>query len=118
MAEQAQKGAVVCFLRGALTDELAQALLLHWSLVRPLTCLVNDPTRLFASAALLRQLKERGVSLAVAQPIRVLVVTLSPFAPSTPLSTEQLAEEIQARCPRHPALLDVVSGLFRPASGN
>jgi hypothetical protein len=118
MAEQAQKGAVACFLRGAFTDEVAQALLQHWSLARPLVCIVNDPTRLFAAAALLRQLAERGVALAVAQPIHVLAVTLSPFALDTPLSTEQLAEEIESLCPRHPALLDVVSGLFRPASGN
>lgn len=118
VAEQGRKGAVACFLRGAFTDEVAQALLQQWSLVRPLTCLINDPTRLFASAALLRQLKEREVSLAVAQPIQILAVTLSPFAPGTPLSTEQLAEKIQTLCPRHPALLDVVSGLFRPASGN
>jgi hypothetical protein len=118
IAGQAQEGAQTCFLRGAFTDELAWALLRRWSSCWPLVCVLPDATRLFAAVALLRQLAERGVSLVVVQPTRVLAVTLSPFAPGTHLPTRQLAQAIQALCSRHPPLLDVVSGLFLPAAEN
>ncbi len=118
MAGQAQEEASACFLRGAFTDELAWAMLRCWSARLPLVCVLPDATRLFASVGLLRRLAERGVTLVVAEPVRVLAVTLSPFAPGASLSTEQLARAIQVLCPRHPPLLDVVSGLFLPAMQN
>jgi hypothetical protein len=111
----AQPGAIF-FLRGALTGELACALLEllpsskqndHAELV------VEDATKLFCHATALQRLAQSRLHVRVASPIRLLAITISPFTPEYSCSTEQLMEELLKLLPKsgRPPIIDVVSGL-------
>ena len=106
----------VYVLRGALTEELARALLAQLSRqssFRAGELFIEDATRIFCHSVVLKRLAERGLDVRVMNPIHILAMTINPYTPEyvcTPqLLLDTLIEELP---PLHAPIIDVVSGLF------
>jgi len=107
-------------LRGALSEELAQALLAElpktFSSEHKGELVVENATKIFCHSVVLQRLSERGLDIRVANPIRILALTTNPYTPEYPCSSQQLldvlAKELPSSCP---PMFDVISGY---ASGN
>lgn len=117
MTRQLATGSQAFFLRGALTAELAQALLAQRAIQIPkqeVELIVHDATRLFCHTATLQRLAARGLHVRVAQMARVLAITVNPYTPAYVCSSAQLFDVLTKVLPaQHPPLFDVVSGLYR-----
>lgn len=102
-------------LHGALTEELSRALLVK--LPKKLSphqggeLIVEDATRIFCHSLVLERLSERGLDIRVANPIRILVLTINPYTPEYVCSSRHLLDvlvkELSASAP---PIIDVVSG--------
>lgn len=115
MVSQLERYPQAFFLRGALTAELAQALLEQWTqhtVTQDVELVVHDATKLFCHTATLQRLAARGLHVRVAQAIRVLAITINPYTPDYVCSSQQLLDALMKILPpQHPPLIDVVSGL-------
>ncbi|HJT57430.1 MAG TPA: hypothetical protein VJ761_13100 [Ktedonobacteraceae bacterium] len=104
------------FLNGALTEELARALLAQLS---PRSAhaqgelIVGDATKIFCHSVVLQRLAGHGLVVHVAHSINILALTLNPFTPEYTCTPQQLLEALLKELPRqHPPIIDVVSGLY------
>jgi hypothetical protein len=109
---------LVYLLRGAFTEELSRELLAclsqrtarfssHYAEI-----VVGDSTRIFCHAVVLQRLADRGLTVRVARPIRILALTINPYTPEYACTPERLLETILEELPEnHPPVLDVVSGV-------
>ena len=105
----------IFILRGALTEELSRALLVR--LPKKLSSdqagelVVEDATRIFCHSLVLQRLSERGLEVRVANPIRILALTVNPYTPEYLCSSQHLldvlAKEFSAN---FPPIIDVISG--------
>ena len=105
----------IFILRGALTEELSRALLVK--LPKKLSSdqggelVVEDATRIFCHSLVLQRLSERGLEVRVANPIRILALTVNPYTPEYLCSSQHLldvlAKEFSAD---FPPIIDVISG--------
>jgi len=105
----------VFLLRGAFTEELSRALLTQLSrhtLPTQAEIVVGDGTKIFCHPVVLQRMAARGLHLRVADPVRILALSINPYTPEyacTPLRLlDALARELPAP---HPPIIDVVSGL-------
>lgn len=104
----------VYLLRGALTEELARALLLELSTRsanRAGELVIEDATRIFCHSVVLKRLSERGLDVRVTNSIHILALTINPYTPEYICTPTQLLDAlIKELPPQHPSLIDVVSG--------
>jgi hypothetical protein len=105
----------VFLLRGALTEELARALLSQLT-ATPASCstelVVGDGTKVFCHSAVLQRLAARGLTVRVAEPVRVLALTINPYTPEYICTSRQLLETLITMLPAdHPVIIDVVAGI-------
>ena len=108
----------VYFLRGAFTEELARALLAQLPLSqagKAAEVIVNDGTKIFCHSVVLQRLAARGLQVSVADPIRILAMTINPYAPEYVCSPQRLLDALvkDLTGPQLP-IFDVVSGLCFP----
>jgi len=106
----------VCFLRGALTEELSRALLAalppHFTNAQG-ELVVEDGTKVFCHSVTLQRLAARGLMVRVARSIRVLAMTLNPYTPEYACTPRRLLDALLKELPEfYPPLIDVVSGMF------
>ena len=116
VAQMAMNENAAYFLNGALTEELARALLARLS---PRSAhaqgelIVGDATKIFCRSIVLERLAERGLAVHVAHSINILALTLNPFTPEYICTSQQLLEALLKELPhQHPPIIDVVSGLY------
>jgi len=106
----------VYLLRGALTEELARALLVELSrhsVKRAGELVIEDATRIFCHSIVLKRLSERGLDVRVTNSIRVLALTINPYTPEYTCTPTQLLDALLKELPpQHPFLVDVISGSF------
>lgn len=106
----------VYFLNGALTEELARALLANLSLRSAYDqseLIIRDATKIFCHSIVLQRLAERGLAVCVAHPINILALTFNPYTPEYRCTTQQLLEALLKELPhQHSPIIDVVSGLY------
>jgi hypothetical protein len=114
---QAGQG-LVYLLRGAFTEELSRELLARLSqrtANHQVEIVVADSTKIFCHAVVLQRLEERGLTIRVAQPMRILALTINPYTPEYHCTPERLLEAILGELPENqeerPPVLDVVSGV-------
>jgi hypothetical protein len=104
----------VYLLRGALTEELARALLLELSTGSVNSAgelVIEDATRIFCHSIVLKRLSDRGLNVRVTNSIHVLAFTINPYTPEYICTSTQLLDAlIKELPPQHPSLIDVVSG--------
>lgn len=105
----------VFFLRGAFTEELSRALLTQLT-VTPVSyaaeLVVADGTKVFCHSAVLQRLAARGLQVRVAEPVRVLVLTINPYTPEYMCTPRRLLEALVKELPTgHPPIIDVVAGI-------
>lgn len=105
-------------LRGAFTEELARALLTLLPLSqadKAAELIVGDATKIFCHSVVLQRLSARGLQVSVADPIRILAMTINPYTPEYICSPQRLLDALVKELPEsHPPILDVVSGLHLP----
>lgn len=104
----------VFFLRGAFSEELSRALLaqLAASASHSSELVIGDGTRVFCHSAVLQRLAIRGFYVRVAEPIRVLALTINPYTPEYTCTPERLLAALVQELPaEHPPIVDVVSGI-------
>jgi len=108
----------VYILRGAFTEELARALLAllpSSQSGKAAELIVGDGTKIFCHSVVLQRLSARGLQVRVADPIRILAMTLNPYTPEYVCSSQHLLDAIVKELPeQHLPILDVVSGLRFP----
>ncbi len=108
----------VYFLRGALTEELTRELLTQLPLSPPAKAaelIVSDGTKIFCHSVVLQRLSARGLHIRVANAIRILAITINPYAPEYLCSPRHLLDAlVKELSAPHPLILDVVSGLHFP----
>ena len=107
----------IYILHGALTGELARALLAQLSTrsEHEGELIIEDATRIFCHSVVLKRLAERGLHVRVANSIRILALTINPYTPEYTCTPQRLLDAlIKELMPQHPPVIDVVSGL----SGN
>lgn len=104
--------AAVYLLRGALTEELARALLERLSqgtIGYAAELVVEDGTKIFCHAAVLHRLAARGLSIKVAQAIRILAITINPYTPEYVCSSQRLYDALERELPDdRPPIIDVL----------
>lgn len=83
------EGVESLYLSGALTDKLYN--LLREAKRLPQHLIVNTPAQILLSAQVWQGLKARGIVLALRKPPSLLMLTLSPWHPMSPIPTEELA---------------------------
>ncbi|MGZ3609436.1 MAG: lysine 5,6-aminomutase reactivase subunit KamB [Ktedonobacteraceae bacterium] len=105
----------IFILRGALTEELSRALLVK--LPKKLSSdqggelVVEDATRIFCHSLVLQRLSERGLEVRVANPIRVLALTVNPYTPEYFCSSRHLLDVLAKELSTNfPPIIDVISG--------
>ncbi len=82
-------------LRGALTDTICKSLLAE-KRFQNLELVVEDGTRLFISAAMLRKLNQKNIHLAALYPLSVQMICLNPFkADGTPAHRAALLDALR-----------------------
>ncbi len=116
IVEQIQSHELAIFLRGALTEDLSRELLELLSRVNTrlrAELVVQDATKLFCHAAVLQRLERAGLSVRVANPIRVLALTINPFTPEYACTSAELIETLLQGASHSalPPIIDVFSGL-------
>ncbi|HEX6481593.1 MAG TPA: hypothetical protein VF043_22350 [Ktedonobacteraceae bacterium] len=106
----------VYVLRGALTEELARALLAQLSTHSTYSAgelVIEDATRIFCHSVVLKRLSERGLDVRVIDCINILAIASNPYTPEYVCSPQRLLDALQKELlPLHPPIIDVVSGLF------
>ncbi len=107
---------VVCFLHGALTEELTQALLHQLPqqpTARQAEVVVEDATKIFCHRVTLSRLAARGLSARVARVVRVLAITMNPCTPEYICTPQHFLDALLRELPENcPPVIDVVSGIF------
>jgi hypothetical protein len=108
--------APVYVLRGALTEELARALLTELSTHSAYgvgELVIEDATKIFCHSVVLKRLAERGLDVRVIDSINILAITINPYTPEYACTPQLLVDTlIKELPPLHPPIIDVVSGLF------
>lgn len=106
----------VFVLRGALTEELSRALLAFLPVKNSSSAgelIVEDATKIFCHSVVLQRLSARGLDIRVANAIRILALTSNPYAPEYLCSSQHLLDVLAKELPpRHPPIIDVVSGRY------
>src|SRR5205807_5053544 len=105
----------IFLLRGAFTEELSRELLARLSQY-PFDCeaeiVVGDGTKIFCHSVVLQRLAARGLYIRVADPIRILALTINPYTPEYQCTPQRLLDVLVKELPTgHPPIIDVVSGL-------
>jgi hypothetical protein len=113
MHMQAQQQPVY-LLYGAFTEELSQALLAQLP-TRPAASraelIVEDGTKIFCHSAVLQRLSARGLDIRVAEPTRVLAVTINPYTSDYECTPQRLLDAlVKELSSKHLPIIDVVSG--------
>lgn len=113
MHMQAQQQPVY-LLYGAFTEELSRALLAQLP-ARPAASraelIVEDGTKIFCHSAVLQRLSARGLDIRVAEPIRMLAVTINPYTSEYECTPQRLLDALVKEVPwKHLPIIDVVSG--------
>ena len=73
---------------------------------------VGDATRIFCHPVQLKRLAARGINIRVADPIRILALTINPYTPDCQCTPQRLMDALLKELPaEHPPIIDVVSGL-------
>ncbi len=105
----------VFLLRGAFTEGLSRELLAQLpqqSSQRQAELVVGDATRIFCHPVFLQRLATRGINIRVADPIRILALTINPYTPDYQCTPQRLMDALLKELPaEHPPIIDVVSGL-------
>lgn len=107
----------VFFLRGAFSGELSHALLAQLATTTSNSgeLVIGDGTKVFCHAAVLERLAARGLHVRVAEPIRVLALTMNPYTSEYGCAPQRLLEALRKELPAgHPSIIDVVSGISSP----
>ncbi len=106
----------VCFLHGALTEELTHALLaflLQHTPIRQTELVVEDTTKIFCHPVTLSRLAARGLNVRVARSVHVLAITMNPYTPEYTCTPEHFLDALLRELPEHcPPVIDVVSNIF------
>lgn len=116
IVEQMYNNEVVCFLRGALTEELTRALLSQLPQQvtgRQAELVIEDATKIFCHSVTLARLAAHGLNVRVARPVRVLSITINPYTPEYNCTPQYLLDALLRELPGNcPPVIDVVSGIF------
>jgi hypothetical protein len=108
--------APVYMLHGALTEELARALLAELSARSSYGAgelVIEDATRIFCHSLVLKRLSECGLEVRVIDRINILAIAINPYTPEYPCTPQLLLDTlIKELPPLHAPIIDVVSGLF------
>jgi hypothetical protein len=119
MGERMQEHPEIVFsLRGAFTEELSRALLAQLpSSSHPFAeLLVGDGTKIFCHSVVLQRLAARVLHIRVAEPIRVLALTINPYTPEYVCTPQGLLDSLVKALPeRHLPIIDVVAGISYPS---
>ena len=115
MHMQAQQQTVY-LLYGAFTEELSRALLAQLP-THPATSraelIVEDGTKIFCHSAVLQRLSARGLDIRVAEPIRMLAVTINPYTSEYECTPQRLLDAlVKELSSKHLPIIDVVSGYY------
>lgn len=106
----------VYVLHGALTEELARALLAQLSIKSSYIqseLVVENATKIFCHSVVLQRLSARGLEIRVAIPIHVLALTINPYTPEYICSSRHLLDALLKELPTNfPPIIDVVSGYY------
>jgi hypothetical protein len=106
---------VVYFLRGALTEELTQALLQQLpqrSATLRAEFVVEDATKIFCHPVTLSRLAARGLNTRVARVVRVLAITMNPYTSEYSCTPQRFLDALLRELPENcPPVVDVVSGI-------
>jgi len=103
-------------LYGAFTEELSRALLAqlptHPAASRA-ELIVEDSTKIFCHSAVLQRLSARGLDIRVAEPIRMLAVTINPYTSEYECTPQRLLDAlVKELSSKHLPIIDVVSGYY------
>src|SRR5579884_169419 len=106
----------VFILNGALSEELAKALLAHLSTspsyARGLLTIKNA-TKILCHISTLQKLEGKGLQVQALQSINILALTINPYTPEYACTSQQLMDALLEELPaQHPPAIDVVSGLY------
>ena len=108
--------APVYVLRGALTEELASALLAELSARSSYGAgelVIEDATRIFCHSVVLKRLSDHGLEVRVIDCINILAIAINPYTPEYACTPQLLLDTlIKDLPPLHAPIIDVVSGLF------
>lgn len=105
----------VFILHGAFTEELSRALLdvlpKKLSFGQEGEIIIEDATKIFCHSIVLQRLSERGLNVRVANPIRILALTVNPYTPEYVCSSQHLLDVLAKELPtNYPPMIDVISG--------
>src|SRR3989440_819208 len=107
----------VFLLRGAFTEGRSRELLAQLpqqSSQRQAELVVGDATRIFCHPVFLQRLATRGINIRVADPIRILALTINFYTPEYVCTAERLMEALIIALPKErPPIADVASGLMK-----
>ncbi len=107
----------VFLLRGAFTEELSRELLAQLSrhtLPTQAEIVVGDGTKIFCHSVVLQRLAARSLHLRVAEPVRILALSINPYTPEYTCTPQRLLDALARALPApHPPIIDVVSGLHK-----
>jgi hypothetical protein len=110
----------VFVLHGAFTEELSRALLAYLPINNSSNngeLIVQDGTKIFCHSVVLQRLSARGLTISVANPIRVLALTSNPFTPEYLCSSQHLLDVLARELPPNcPPIIDVISGQYHDRS--
>ncbi len=106
----------VFVLHGAFTEELSRALLAFLPVANSFSdgeLIVEDSTKIFCHSVVLQRLSARGLDIRVANPIHILALTSNPYTPEYLCSSQRLLDVLAKELPpKHPPIIDVVSGRY------
>lgn len=115
-----EQGKVVCFLHGALTEELTRTLLNQLpqqAVTQQAELVVEDATKIFCHSVTLSRLAARGLDVRVARFIKVLAITMNPCTPEYSCTPQHFLNALLHELPEHyPPVIDVVSNIVHRAS--
>jgi hypothetical protein len=111
-----EEDVVVCFLHGALTEELTRALLTclpRQAPDRQAELVVEDATKIFCHRVTLSRLAACGLNVRVARSVHVLAITMNPFTPEYSCTPQHFLDALLRELPENrPSVIDVVSDIF------
>jgi hypothetical protein len=106
----------VFVIHGAFTEELSRALLAYLPVNHSSNngeLIVQDGTKIFCPSVVLQRLSARGLTISVANPIRVLALTSNPYTPEYLCSSQHLLDVLGKELPPNcPPIIDVISGRY------
>lgn len=106
----------VFVLHGAFTEELSRTLLACLPVNNSSNngeLIVQDGTKIFCHSVVLQRLSARGLTISVANPIRMLALTSNPYAPEYSCSSQHLLDILARELPPNcPPIIDVISGRY------